>query len=258
MIGSIVGIIGLEQQMLKDHQDAFGHEMYDHHAGKGGFEIVERDDGFFSISAGPRLYFLEYTDWPPSEREAMQHVQGRVLDIGCGAGRHSLYLQAQGFDVVGTDASPLAVEVCRLRGLRQVQVAPITQLSRRLGVFDTIVMMGNNFALTGTPQRARWLLRRFHGMTSETGRILAQTRDPYGTDVPEHLAYHAHNREQGRMSGQARLRVRYKRYVTPCIDFLMLSAAEMRGIVGGTGWEVRQVIEDQAGVYVAVLEKAKT
>jgi SAM-dependent methyltransferase len=242
--------------MLPDSQDAFGHEMYDYYTGKGGYEIIERDDGFFNISLGPELYFSEYEQWPESEREALQHVRGRVLDVGCGAGRHSLYLQQQGHDVVGIDASPLAVEVCRARGLRQVQVVPITQVSRWLGVFDTIMMLGNNFSLVGTPKRARWLLQRFHRVTSGAGRILAQTRDPYDTDVPEHLAYHARNREQGKMSGQARFKVRYKRYVTPWIDFLMVSPDEMRTIVTGTGWEVRDVITGPSGVYVAMLEKA--
>jgi SAM-dependent methyltransferase len=240
--------------MLKDQQDAFGHEMYDYFTGKGGYEIIERDDGFFSTSLGPALYFQGYEEWWESEREAMKCVRGRVLDIGCGAGRHSLYLQGLGHDVVGIDVSPLAVEVCRARGLRQAQVVPITQVSRWLGTFDTIIMMGNNFALVGTPEKARWLLRRFRSVTAAAGRILAQTRDPYGTDVPEHLAYHARNREQGRMSGQARVRVRYKRYVTPWIDFLMVSPDEMKGIVAGTGWEVSDVISGPQGVYVAVLE----
>lgn len=242
--------------MLKDWEDAFGHEIYDYFRGKGGYEIIERDDGFFSLSPGPTLYFLEYEEWPASEKEAMRYVRGRVLDVGCGAGRHSLYLQAQGFDVVGIDNSPLAIEVCKARGVRDARVLTLTQVSRhQVGVFDTVLMLGNNFALVGNSKRAKWLLRRFHRMTSEAGRIVAQTRDPYQTEVAEHLAYHAHNREKGRLCGEARIRARYKRYVTPWIDFLMVSQDEMKGIVEGTNWEVRDFIEGQQGVYVAILEK---
>jgi len=241
--------------MLKDWQDAFGHEIQDYFTGKGGYEIVERDDGFFSVSPGPKLYFLEHEDWPESEKEAMKYVRGRVLDVGCGAGRHSLYLQAQGFDVVGIDNSPLAIEVCRARGLRSAQLLSVTQLPRQLGVFDTILMLGNNFALVGNAKRARWLLRRFHKMTSEAGRIIAQTRDPYQTELPEHLEYHARNREKGKMSGEAKIRVRYKRYVTPWIDFLMVSKEEMKAILKGTDWEVSDFIDGQQGIYTAIIEK---
>ena len=137
--------------MLKDKQDAFGHEIYDHYQGKTAFDIVERDDGFFAISLGPEPYFLEHADWPPSEQKAIKYAQGKILDIGCGAGRHSLYLQSQGLEVVGIDNSPLAVEVCNARGLQNTLVCPLTQVSSRLGVFDTILMLGNNFAWLGIP-----------------------------------------------------------------------------------------------------------
>jgi SAM-dependent methyltransferase len=208
-------------------------------------------------SAGPKLYFLEYEEWLAAEREAMRFVTGKVLDIGCGAGRHALYLQGQGFEVVGIDSSPLAIEVCKARGLRNAQLLSITQLSRRLGVFDTLLMLGNNFSLVGNPKRARWLLKRFHKMTSRAGRIIAQTRDPYKTDIPEHLEYHARNRERGRMSGEARIRARYKKYATPWIDFLMVSQAELESILTGTGWTVARFIEGEQGMYIAVIEKAQ-
>jgi len=241
--------------MLQDWQDAFGHSMHDYLTGRGGYEIIERDDGFFSLSPGTQLYFLDYGDWPACEQQAMAYVRGRVLDVGCGAGRHALYLQAQGFEVLGVDVSPLAIQVCQARGLQNAQVLSITQLSRRLGRFDTLLMLGNNFALAGTPKRARWLLRRFYHMTPPDGRIIAQTRDPYQTGLPEHLAYHQRNRERGKMGGAARIRVRYKRFVTPWIDFLMLSKEELQTLLGGTRWHVREFLDGPQGIYVAIIEK---
>ncbi|HDO42228.1 MAG TPA: methyltransferase domain-containing protein [Candidatus Bathyarchaeota archaeon] len=56
------------------------------------------------------------------EQEAMKFIRGRVLDIGCGAGRHSIYLQNKGFNVIGIDISPLAIKVCRLRGLKKAEI----------------------------------------------------------------------------------------------------------------------------------------
>lgn len=242
--------------MLKDHQDAFGHGMYDYFNGIEGVEIVERDDGLIVPTGGPAGYFNLYSKWRPIERKAMRYVRGRVLDVGCGAGRHALYLQEKGHDVVGIDNSPLAIEVCKKRGLRDARVIPITKISSKLGIFDTVAI-GNNFALSGTPERAKRLLKRFHKITSDKGRIIAFTNDPYKTDDPVHLAYHAVNREKGRISGQMRLRVRYKRYATPWIDFLIVSKEEMGSIIEGTGWVVTKYIDSDNSYYIAIIDKKK-
>ncbi len=241
--------------MPKDLQAAYGHQMWDYYTGGDGYEIVERDDGFFGLSSGPKSYFSSYDEWSDFEKESFQYVRGRVLDVGCGAGRHSLYLQERGFDVVGIDISPLAIEVCKSRGLRNAHVASITQISRQLGTFDTIVMFGNNLSLLGNTRRATWLLRRFHTLTSSQGRIVGQTRDPYQTENPEHLEYHKLNRERGRMPGQVRLRIRYKKYVTPWFDYLFLSQEELVGILEGTGWHATDTIDGPEGIYVAIIDK---
>ena len=241
---------------MKDHQDAHGHAIYDHFSGKRAFEIVERDDKYFDVTSGPKMYFSEYKDWPEIEKKAMRFVRGKVLDIGCGAGRHSLYIQNKGFDVLGIDISPLAVKVCKLRGLKRVQVLSITKITSKLGTFDTILMLGNNFGLFGSIKRARWLLRRFHSITSERARIIAETRDIYQTDEPQHLEYHELNRKRGRMPGQIRLRIRYKKYVTPWFDYLMVSKEEMHDILEGTGWQVERFLDGEGGMYIAIIRKA--
>jgi len=83
----------------------------------------------------------------------MEFVKGRVLDIGCGAGRHSLYLQKKGFDVLGIDSSPLAIKVCKLRGLEKAKVMAIEDINFKPDSFDRIIMMGNNFGLFGSFNR---------------------------------------------------------------------------------------------------------
>ena len=116
---------------MKDYQDAIGHEIYDQFKGQDSVEIVERDDGCINVSGGPRMYFAPYKEWPSHHKRAMRYVKGKVLDIGCGAGRHSLHLQEKGLDVLGIDTSPLAIKVCKLRGLRQARVISISQVSSK-------------------------------------------------------------------------------------------------------------------------------
>ena len=77
---------------LKSEQDAFGQMIWAYYKGKEVFEIWERSDGHISVDL-PKTYFSEYEDWALHQRKAIEFVKGRVLDVGCGAGRHSLYLQ---------------------------------------------------------------------------------------------------------------------------------------------------------------------
>jgi SAM-dependent methyltransferase len=247
--------------VLKDRQDAFGHEIYDYYKDtthrRAIVEIVELDDGFIDVSGGPAAYFSEYKNWSSHYKKAMRYVKGRVLDVGCGAGRCSLYLQGKGLDVVGIDNSPLAIEVCKQRGLKDARVIPINQVNKTMGVFDTVIMMGNNFGLFGSFEGARRLLKKWVNMTSEKARIIAETNDVYKTDNPDHLSYHELNRKRGRMAGQIRMRVRRGKYMTPWFDYLMVSREEMADIVRGTGWAIEVIIESGHSSYIAVLRKTR-
>ncbi len=242
---------------MEENEDAYGRQMYDYLKGRRGApEIVERDDGFISVSAGAKFYFAEYKDWDGRERKAMRHVRGRVLDVGCGAGRVSLYLKNKGFYALGVDVSPLAIHVSKTRGLKNARVMPITKISSKLGKFGTIIMFGNNFGLFGNPHRAKWLLKRFHRLTTDNARIIVESLDPYKTNDPDHLEYHRFNKRRGRMPGQVRIRVRYRKYVTPWFDYLLVSKQEMRNILNGTGWGIeRTLTSSKSPAYVAIIEK---
>ena len=242
--------------MLKPHEDAYGQMIWDRFCGKRPVEIVERDDGRIDASSGLPAYFAEFKDWPAHQQRAMKFVSGRVLDVGCGAGRCCLYLQSRGHKVTGIDVSPLAIKTCRARGVNDARVLPFTQVSWRLGMFDTILMMGNNFGLFGNPSRAGWLLRRLGKLTSPSSRIIAETLDVHQTDNPDHLSYLRRNRRRGRLPGQIRLRVRYGNLRTPWFDYLMVSKRELELLLTGTGWQVERYLDSQGPQYVVVIRKS--
>jgi len=239
-------------------EDAFGREILDYYetGDSSGFEIVERDDGFIMASGlGPAAYFAPFRRWPKAERQAMRYVRGRVLDIGSGAGRVLLHLQERGHDAVGIDTSPLAIEVARKRGAKDVRELSVTQVGPWLGRFDTIVMYGNNFGLMGNRRRAPWLFRRFRSITNDGARIVAESVNPYTTDNPDHLAFHERNRRRGQMAGQLRLRVLYGHHRSRWFDYLLASPEEMAELADGTGWELTRVIDEGEHVYVGILER---
>lgn len=241
---------------LNTEEDAYGHEIQDYHSTGEGYEIIERDDGYFDISSGPRTYFLSVNDWPECEKEAVGEARGVVLDVGVGAGRVSLYLQERGLKCVGIDNSPLAVATAALRGASDARVLPFDCDMSLNETFDTVIMFGNNFGLFNNRDNAGVMLKLLHAMTSDDALILAESIDPYLTGRREHRDYHAMNRKRGRMGGQVRIRVRYRRYATPWFDYLLVSKEEMKEIVQGTGWKVTGFHSGSGPLYVARLEKA--
>jgi SAM-dependent methyltransferase len=242
---------------MKPSEDAYGRQLLaQFHNQKPTAEIIERDDGLIDFGSEAGLYFTEYEDWSPVEQKAISLVKGKVLDIGCGAGRHSLYLQEKGFDVTGIDNSPGAIEVYKLRGLKKAEVLPIEKTDKLPeNSFDTIIMFGNNFGLFGNPENTKKILKKFTRITTEKAQIIAGTLNPYKTEDPNHLAYHELNRKRNRMPGQATIRIRYERAVGNWFDYLFVSPEEMREIVKDTDWQIREFIESKGAHFFGVIEK---
>ncbi|MCE1246170.1 MAG: class I SAM-dependent methyltransferase [Firmicutes bacterium] len=241
---------------MKDHQDAFGYLLADWYETRGGEHVVERIDGFVEPMCSCKEYFSPYEDWDDSTKTAIMYAKGRVLDVGTGAGRFALYLQEKGLDVVGIDNSPVAVDLCKKRGLKDARVVPFFQVSNKLGIFDTVIMMGNNFGLFESMDGVRKGLALLDGITTPGAKIIAQTRDIYSTKTPEHLEYHEFNRKKKRMPGQLRLRIRFRKFMTPWFDYLMLSPGEMEQAVADTGWKIESLIYGSYGNYYVILVKA--
>jgi SAM-dependent methyltransferase len=239
---------------LTSAEDAFGHLLSDFLAGRRVVEVVERDDGCV-FTGEPDYYVAPFRSWWPQERRAMRFVRGRVLDLGCGAGRIGLHLQSRGHEVVGIDVSPLAVEIARQRGLADARLGTVDSAVRGDERFDTILLLGNNLGLLAGEQPGRRLLRKLARLATDRGRILGGSYDPYEGASELARRYHERNRQRGRMGGVERLRVRYRQYATPWYDVLFASRGEVAWLAQGTGWVARRFVDDGAG-YVAVLELA--
>ena len=220
-------------------------------------EVHERRDGYIEVGAGPDLYLAPARSWPRAERQAMGHAVGRVLDLGCGAGRVALHLQQLGLDVMGLDVSPLAVRAARRRGVRHVELGTAHSVLPQLAAFDTVVLLGNNSGIFGTPDALTQGLRRWARHMRPGARVLAGSTSPYGGSAPLlDGEWRRDNRRRGQMAGQLRLRVRYRKLVSPWFDWLFLSPAELASLSSGTGWRcLRMLRGDDDEPFVAVLER---
>ena len=144
---------------MKNEQDAYGQAVWDYYNKRPAYEVTERSDGMLNHRTVDS-YFAHFEDWPKVERQAMRYARGRVLDVGCGPGGVALYLQNQReLDVLGIDLSPLAVKVCKLRGLRKARTLAFEELDFRKGSFESVVMFGTNFGLLGSIEYLYRLLK---------------------------------------------------------------------------------------------------
>jgi SAM-dependent methyltransferase len=225
--------------VLAASQDAFGRALLDHHERRSGPELLlERDDGSMGpADLQPEEFFLAHDAWPWWEQRALGLATGAVLDLGAGAGRHSLHLQSLGHEVTAVDTSPGAVEVCRARGARDVRLADLTTF-RDDRQWETLLLMCGNLGLAGDWEPTRRLLDRLGEMTVPGGLLIGDSVDP---DDPDDLEYQEGNRRAGFHRGRVRLRLHYGDMVTPWWALLNLPPAEAGALVDGTGW----VLEDQ-------------
>ena len=246
---------------MNPDQDAFGkHLLAQYEALSKGepitAEIVERDDNYVDLGSLSRMYFSEYEEWSALEQQLVDRAKGKILDVGCGAGRHSLYLQKQGFDVVGIDNSAGAIEVSKKRGLKNALIRPIEEIDEfQPDSFDTILMLGNNFGLFGDAENAKLILKKMDRITTQDAQIIAKTVNPYMTDDEAHLIYQKRNKKLGRMTGQIRLRIRYRQIIGKWFDYLFVSPEEMKAIIHDTEWKIEELIDPDEADYFAVIKK---
>lgn len=240
--------------MTQDHTtigDAFGEALLAHHRGEDGTHHIVRDDGHRHVANAAR-YFGGVEAWSPAEATAFESANGRLLDVGAGAGRVALEASARGLDVLAIDTSPGAVAVCRARGLDTAVVGSVDDLPDTER-WDTITLFGSNLGLMRDPAEAPQFLAGLRRRATGGALLLGSSRDPRHTDEPAHLDYHRANLARGRMLGQVTIRVEYRDIATPWFDYLYVSPDELRTLVADTGWTLIGTLDEGEPFWVAIL-----
>lgn len=134
----------------------------------------------FSTIAGEDIYplpylFRDFSKMPKIEQKALQLVKGKILDIGCGAGSHSLYLQNNNKDVLAMDISKGAIATCKLRGVKNTQVQNIWELKDQK--FDTILLLMNGAGMCGKLNKLTDFIKHLKTLLTPNGQILLDSTD---------------------------------------------------------------------------------
>ena len=119
--------------------------------------------------------FRDLEAMPELEIKALDLAKGSILDVGAGAGSHSLILQDRGFDVTALDRSPEAVVCCQKRG---VQKAVHSELLDYNGSnFDTILLLMNGIGIAGSLSQLEPHLLHLKKLLKPGGQILLDSSD---------------------------------------------------------------------------------
>jgi 2-polyprenyl-3-methyl-5-hydroxy-6-metoxy-1,4-benzoquinol methylase len=119
--------------------------------------------------------FRTYEEMPTIEQIALNLCRGNVLDIGCGAGSHSLYLQEKGFQVTALDHSSGAIETCIRRGIDSTINRSILDFNRPK--FDTLLLLMNGIGIVGKLTDLKSYLTHFKSLLRPNGQILLDSSD---------------------------------------------------------------------------------
>jgi SAM-dependent methyltransferase len=121
--------------------------------------------------------FRDFSGMPKLEQQALLLTEGKVLDVGCGAGSHSLYLQNEkNLEVTAVDISSNAVEACELRGVSNVKIEDILCFETDKK-FDTILLLMNGTGIFGKLEHVSKYLQKLKSLMSENGQILIDSSD---------------------------------------------------------------------------------
>jgi 2-polyprenyl-3-methyl-5-hydroxy-6-metoxy-1,4-benzoquinol methylase len=158
-------------QLLKD---IFGKALLDYHNGDYTEDIITStsisDEDILPL---PYL-FRSFSEMPKLEQKALQLAKGSVLDIGCGSGGHSLYLQKKGVDVKAIDISKGAIEVAKLRGVKNAQVLNMLDETE---MFDTILLLMNGTGIFQELNQVAKYLKHLKSLLKLNGQILIDSSD---------------------------------------------------------------------------------
>ena len=118
--------------------------------------------------------FRDFRNMPKLEKKALQLIKGSVLDVGCGSGSHSLYLQKKGFEVKAIDISKGAIEVNKKRGVLNAEVKDILD---ETGNFDTILLLMNGTGIFQELSQVSKYLNHLKSLLKPNGQILIDSSD---------------------------------------------------------------------------------
>ncbi|MGB1232218.1 MAG: class I SAM-dependent methyltransferase [Winogradskyella sp.] len=155
-------------------KDIFGKAILDYQSGQYSEDIVTWTNITDKDTLPLPYLFRDYTAMPRLEQKALQLAKGKVLDVGCGTGSHSLWLQEKGLSVKAIDSSKGAIEVAKKRGVITAQLKPLLEETE---TFDTILLLMNGTGIFQELSQVSNYLKHLKTLLNYNGHILMDSSD---------------------------------------------------------------------------------
>lgn len=195
--------------------------------------------------------FRSYNEMPKMEQKALQLAKGRVLDVGCGAGSHSLTLQNErNLDITAIDISANAIEACTLRGIKDARVQDVMTLENEK--YDTILLLMNGAGMCGKLKNIPKFLLKLKSLLNPGGQILMDSSDIIymfdddedgGKWIPSDNAYY----------GEVVFNIAYKGEKEKPFDWMYIDYNTLQNAAFANGLKSELILEGEHYDYLAKL-----
>ena len=232
-------------------KDLFGRAILDYQTNNNPEDISTETSISEADEMSVAYLFREYAEMPKLEQKALQLTKGKVLDVGCGAGSHALYLQNEmNLDLKAIDISTNAIEACKIRGLKNAEVINVLDLDAS-EKYDTILLLMNGTGIFGKLDQIPTYLKKLKSLLKEDGQILIDSSDIiYMFDQDEDGAYEINGNGY---YGELTFDLQYKGETEDTFDWLYLDYNTLQNAAHANGLNCELVIEGEHFDYLARL-----
>lgn len=230
-------------------KDLFGQAILDYQTQNAPEDLITETSISEADEMSVAYLFRTYREMPKIEKKALQLAKGKILDVGCGAGSHSLYLQQKGFEVTAIDISPKAIQTCQLRGVKDARIQHLLELENEQ--FDTILLLMNGTGIFGTLAETSKYLQKLKSLLTPNGQILIDSSDIiYMFDQDEDGAYIV---PADGYYGELTFNVSYKGQTEDTFPWLYLDYNTLQNAAHANGLQCELLLEGNHFDYLARL-----
>lgn len=164
------------QESNKINKDVFGKAISAYYKDKDETPILVHSPDFDDDEILVPYLFRDFNEMPILEQEALKVASGKILDVGCGAGSHSLFLQNEkNMEVTAIDISRGALKICKQRGIKDVRNIDFFDLKNE--TFDTLLLLMNGTGIIGKLENLDSFFNHSRSLLTKNGEIIIDSSD---------------------------------------------------------------------------------